>query len=435
MELIIAFAVFIVCMVTSLLLGISMIPALLIGLLAFLIVGKRRGFALKDMMDMSWQSIKNSIVVIEVMLIIGLITAVWRVSGTITVFVYYGMKVIVPPFFLLIAFLLSCILSYALGTSFGTAGTVGVIFMALARSGGINPVLTAGVIMSGIYFGDRCSPVASSANMVAGITETRIFDNVKLMMRTAFVPLLMTIAVYGVLSAMNPISHVDQSLIENFEGEFSLSPWSFVPAIIIIILPLLKVGVIQAMGASIVSGVLVACLVQKVSLLEVLKTCIIGYKAASGGLAAILNGGGLISMLEVAGILIISSSYSGIFSGTDMLMQLEDKISEACTKIGRFSVMLCMSTAMSVIFCNQTIATLMCCDLMKKPYLTGGGSKTELAIDMENSVILIACFIPWSIGCSVPLSFLGVGPEALPYAVYMYAVPIYYWFRKKYFTF
>ena len=79
-------------------------------------------------------------VVIEVMLIIGLVTAVWRVSGTITVFVYYGMKLIVPPLFLLITFLLSCLLSYALGTSFGTAGTVGVIFMTLARSGGVDPV-------------------------------------------------------------------------------------------------------------------------------------------------------------------------------------------------------------------------------------------------------------------------------------------------------
>ena len=67
------------------------------------------------------------------MAIIGFITAAWRVSGTITIFVYYGMKVITPPLFLMITFLLSCLLSYALGTSFGVAGTVGVIFMALAR--------------------------------------------------------------------------------------------------------------------------------------------------------------------------------------------------------------------------------------------------------------------------------------------------------------
>ena len=39
-------------------------------------------------------STRESLIVIQVMLIIGLITASWRISGTIPVFVYYGIKVI-----------------------------------------------------------------------------------------------------------------------------------------------------------------------------------------------------------------------------------------------------------------------------------------------------------------------------------------------------
>lgn len=435
MDLLIAFGIFIIFMVLSLIAGISTIPALFLGLVVFLAVGRRKGFSLKSMLDMIVGGIKNSLVVIEVMLIIGLITAVWRVSGTITVFVYYGMKIIVPPLFLLITFLLSCVLSYALGTSFGTAGTVGVIFMTLARSGGVDPVMTAGVIMSGIYFGDRCSPVSSSANLVAGVTGTKIFDNVKLMMKTAMVPLILATVIYGALSFFNPISHVDSSVISSFEEEFTLSLWSFLPAAIVIVLPLLKVDVIKAMGASIAAGVLVAYFVQKVHLLEVLKICIIGYEAPAPGLGSILDGGGLVSMAEVAVILVISSSYSGIFSGTDMLAQLQDKIFAACSRLGRFTIMIFMSIAAAAVFCNQTIATLMCADLMKKPYISGGGSKTELAIDMENSVILIACIIPWTIGCTIPLSFMDVGIGAMPYAFYMYAVPLYYWIRKRHFTF
>mgnify|MGYP003370064689 FL=1 len=435
MDLFIAFGIFIVFMVLSLIAGISTIPALLLGLLAFLTVGRRKGFSLKSMFYMSMDGIRNSLVVIEVMLIIGLITAVWRVSGTITIFVYYGMKIIVPPLFLLIAFFLSCLLSYALGTSFGTAGTVGVIFMTLARSGGVDPVITAGVIMSGIYFGDRCSPVSSSANLVAGITGTKVFDNVKLMMKTAMVPLLLTTVFYGVLSFFHPVSHMDDSVINAFEEEFTLSLWSFIPAVIVILLPILRADVIKAMGLSIAAGIIVACLIQKVSLPEVLKICIIGYEAPDGGLGSILDGGGLVSMAEVAAILIISSSYSGIFSGTDMLTQLQEKIVSACSRLGRFTIMIFMSIATAAVFCNQTIATLMCADLMKKPYLSAGGTHTELAIDMENSVILIACIIPWTIGCTIPLSFMEVGISALPYAFYMYAVPLYYWIRKGRFTF
>ena len=180
-----------------------------------------------------------------------------------------------------------------------------------------------------------------------------------------------------------------------------------------LVLPLLKVSVLKSMAASILSGVLVAWLVQDVPLLEVLKICVVGYQASGDGLGAILNGGGLVSMLEICVILLISSSYSGIFNRTGMLDSLQEKLASAC------------------IFCNQTIATLVCNDLLNKPYEESGATKTELAIDMENSVILIACLVPWCIGCSVPLSFFGVSAVCLPYAVYMYAVPLSWFFLKK----
>ena len=418
-------------MVSAIIFDFSMIIPLLVRLFAFMAVGKHRGYSISSMTKMGIEGGKDSLIVIEVMCVIGFVTAVWRVSGTITVFVYYGMKIITPNLFLIITFVLSCLLSYALGTSFGVAGTVGVIFMTLARSGGVNPVITAGVIMSGVYFGDRGSPVSSSANMVASVTKTKIYDNVKQMMKVAIVPLILTMIVYAILSFMNPISHVDEELVTSFENEFNLSPWAFVPAVFMLILPLLKVDVIMSMLASIVSGILVAVLVQGVPILEVLKICVFGYVAEAGSLGEILNGGGLVSMLEIVGILIISSCYSGIFSGTGMIDSLQERLNEMTTRVGRYAVMFVMSIASAMIFCNQTIATLICADLLEKSYLECGGSREEMALDMENTVILISCLVPWCIGCSVPLSFLGVGTNCLPFAVYMYLLPILYFFTKK----
>ena len=431
MDLLIAFCVFVGCMVAALISGTSMILALLAGLAAFAAVGLHRGYPLRKLCGMGIRGARESLIVIEVMCVIGFITAAWRVSGTITIFVYYGIKIITPSAFLIITFLLSCLLSYALGTSFGVAGTVGVIFMTLARSGGVDPLITAGVLMSGVYFGDRGSPVSSSANMVAGITGTKIFDNVRVMMRTAAVPLALCFVVYAVLSVRNPISHVDNALVSEFESAFNLSLWAFVPAVIMLLLPLLHVSVMISMGLSIAAGILVAWQVQGVPLLKVLQICVIGYQAEGNGLGRILNGGGLVSMLEIIGILLISCTYSGIFNGTGMLDSLQLRLERACTRIGRFPVMLILSLASAVVFCNQTISTLMCNDLLKKPYLDGGGSREELAIDMENSVILIACFIPWSIGCSVPLAFFGVDFRCLPYATFMYLMPLLYLFTKQ----
>lgn len=433
MGLLVAFLIFIACMIAALILDLSLILPLLAGLVLFAALGLKRGFPLKQLAVWSWGSVKDSLVVIEVMAIIGFITAAWRVSGTITVFVYYGMKVIVPPLFLLITYLLSALLSYAIGTSFGVAGTLGVIFMALARSGGVDPVLTAGVLLSGIYFGDRASPVSSSANMVAGITKTEVYDNVRLMMKSGILPLLLTAGIYTVLSLTHPISHVDPQILAAFEEEFSLSVWAFVPAVLMLALPLLKVGVILSISLSIVSAVLVAWLVQHVPLWEVVQVCFMGYHSGGEGLGAILDGGGLVSMLEIVGILIISCAYSGIFSGTDMLKEVQSLLIKGCGKLGRYAVTLIVGIATSVIFCNQTIATLMSNDLMTKPYLDTGGTRQELAIDMENTLIVIVGLIPWCIACSVPLTFFGVGISAVPYACYLYLVPVCYFFTKRFF--
>ncbi|MCQ2545407.1 MAG: sodium:proton antiporter [Clostridia bacterium] len=440
MGLIIAFIIFTGFMIVMLITGHSMVWALLVGLLLFTVLGLRVlkinedmgiGAGIIELAQNSWSSIKESLIVIEVMLIIGFITAAWRMSGTITVFVYYGMKIIVPPLFLVITFLLSCLLSYALGTSFGVAGTVGVIFMALARSGGVDPVITAGVVMSGIYFGDRGSPVSSSANMVAGVTKTDILENVRLMMKTAVLPFAITLAAYSAVSIMNPISHVDAGILQAFEDEFTLSPWAFVPAVLMLALPLFKVGVILSISISVLASVAVAFAVEKISILSICKILIFGYHSTGDGLAAILDGGGLVSMLEIVAILAISCAYSGIFNRTDMLADLLNLIEKCCTKAGRYATTFLVSLATCVVFCNQTIATLMCSDLLTKPYLNTGGSRQELAIDMENTVIIIVGLIPWCIACSVPLTFFGVGIGALPWAFYMYLVPLCYFFTKK----
>lgn len=426
-----AFGIFITAVLFCIKFKMSVIFALLVGMICFFLVGINLKFTFKQVLFMCFEGIGSTIAVIEVMCVIGLITAVWRASGTITVFAYYGTRLIIPELFLLITFFVTCLLSYALGTSFGVAGTVGVIFMTLAESGGVNPVITAGVIMSGVYFGDRCSPMSSGANMVSAMTGTDLYGNVRLMMKTSIAPMLITTAIYSVLSVTNPLEHVDEEIINAFASLFSLSAWSMIPAVIMLLLPLLKVNVIKSMAASVLSGIVIAMFVEGVSVQEVIEFAIFGYKTDGEGAGQILNGGGLLSMLEVIGILMVSGAYSGIFSGTKMFSQIEEKLENMCRDRGRYFVMLCMSIITSIVFSIQAIAAMMCMDLMRKPYQATGGTDKELAIDIENSVMMISCIIPWGVGCTVPLAFMGADMSALPYAVYMYLLPVVYLFTKS----
>lgn len=430
MDLIIGFIVFIGAMVWCIVTGYTMVIALFIGLIVFSVVGMRKGFGLREIVKMGAGGLKDALIVIEIMFIIGFITAVWRSAGTISFFVYYGIKMITPGVFLIITFALCCLLSYALGTSFGVAGTVGVIFIALARAGGVNELLTAGAVMSGIYFGDRGSPVSSSAILVATVTETDLLTNVKKMAKTAWLPLVLTLGIYSVLSFSNPIRTVDQSFLHSLESEFSLSLWAVIPALCMVVLPLLRVPVIYAMLASIASGSAVSLFCEDMPLQTLLHTLIFGY-VGEGGLGKILDGGGMLSMIEIVCIVSLSSTYSGIFTGTDMLGVLQEKILSLAQKIGRFATMVLMSYIFLGIFCNQTIASMICCDFLKKPYKELCATKEELAIDLENSVILLAGTVPWAIACTVPLGFMQVGSGAIFFSFYLYLVPICYGIQKK----
>lgn len=433
MPLLLAFITFITTMIICLATGHSIIIAMLVGLIAFTVAGHYNGYFYSDLKQMALNGIKESFLVLEIMFLIGFLTAVWRSSGTITFFVYYGISIITPALFIFISFLLCCFLSYILGTSFGVAGTLGVILMVLARSGNVNEAVIAGAIISGIYFGDRVSPVSSSAILVASITKTNLYNNVKLMFKTSAVPLIVITIIYAALSVLNPLKAVDTSILKALQTEFNLSFWVIIPAIFMLILPLFKINIVWVFITSILSGFVITLTVQDMSFLDVLHCCFLGYESDDGKLALILNGGGVISMISVCGVVLLSSAYSGIFKGTNMLDIIQDRLSILINKIGRFPSMLICSTLITCVFCNQTIASMMSRDLLDKPYEISGGNNLELAIDIENSSIVLCGLIPWAISCSVPLQMLEVNYAALPFAFLLYFIPIFYLFTKKIF--
>lgn len=132
---------------------------------------------------------------------------------------------------------------------------MGVICMTMAKAMGCNEILTGGAILSGVFFGDRCSPVSTSALLVSELTHTNIFDNIRLMVRTAIVPLILTCAFYGVCGTAFPAAEAGNlSLTESFSGVFHLGLIPILPAAVIMVLSLFRVQVRMAMLASIMTA-------------------------------------------------------------------------------------------------------------------------------------------------------------------------------------
>lgn len=138
--------------------NLSVLYALLVGYILFFCYALLKKHSFKEVMRMSLQGVYQIKVILLVLILVGIITATWRASGTIPFITYTSSHLIIPSLFILIVFLLNCVISVITGTSTGTAATIGIICMSLANMMGINEVLVGGAILSGVYFSDRSHP-------------------------------------------------------------------------------------------------------------------------------------------------------------------------------------------------------------------------------------------------------------------------------------
>jgi len=406
--------------------GINIVYPLFIGLLLLMLVSVKRGFKPGDVLNMALKGGKKSLLIIRIFVLIGAITAVWRASGTIAFIVYHGIELMSPKFFIVYAFILSCIVSFLLGTAFGTASTIGIVMMILAKSGNVDINLTAGAIIAGAYFGDRGSPMSSSAVLTASVTDTDLYTNIKNMLRTAIVPLAISIAIYTVFSIYNPLVFSDNNMLATISEAFNIHLAAILPAAAILILAAFRIDVKISMLVSIVLGMLLAYLLQGYSMLDIVKYALLGFNLENGGaFNDIIKGGGIMSMVKISLIVMISSAYSGIFEGTQMLKEIQKLLEFIANKYGLFVSMILSSLITASLGCTQALAILLTNQLIKDTYKKHNKDKYELAIDLENSAVVISPLIPWNIGGAVPAAMLTATVGFIPYAFYLYIIPLY----------
>ncbi len=432
MEVTVTLAVIFSFLMFSVYKGINIIYPLFTCLMAFIIIAYRRGFSPRELFKMILNGVKKSLMIISIILLIGAVTAVWRASGTVAYVVYYCIKFMNPNYFILYAFILTCIVSFLLGTSFGTVGTIGIILMVMVKGGGINTSIVAGAIIAGIFFGDRCSPMSSSANLVAAITDTNIYTNVKNMFVSSVVPFAVSIIIFGILSFLNPLNIGESEISAEIVKAFNLHWALILPALIMLILAVFKVEVRISMLFSIIIGVAVSIIIQKESMADMIRYIFSGYRRVGQGFFDdIIAGGGISSMLEVVVIILISFTLSRVFEEASLLKGAEKILLKLKGKIGMFATMIVTSVIGGSFGCSQTLATMLVYQLTKDMYAADSLDKYEHALDMEDTVIVISPLIPWSIAGAVPAAMLEVNSGYIIFACYLYLLPLFGLISKK----
>ena len=416
---IVTILLFSLSLIFCLLLKFSVINALIVGYIIFITYGLMKGYDFKVLIKKSFEGVLTVKNILLVFILIGMITALWRASGTIAYIVYMGSKLISPSILILLTFLLCSILSFLIGTSLGTAATMGIVCVSIGKTMGINPYYLGGAVLSGIYFGDRCSPMSTSALLITELTKTNLYTNIKLMLKTSIIPFIATCLFYLFLGLKTSTFSITIDATNIFKENYNLNTAVIIPAILIIILSLLKVNVKKTMLASIVISFIIAMFFQKESVISLINYCVYGFHHSNEKLNSMMKGGGVLSMLNVGLIVAISSSYSGIFKETKMLVILKEYLKEYSKKTSNYFIIFLSSIISGAIACNQSLGIILTHELCEELE-----DKENMAIILENTIVLLAGLIPWNIAMALPLKTIDIGLMSGLFAFYLYFLPL-----------
>ena len=403
--------------------GISLHIILYFVLIWVAINARLLGYTFGDIRHMMSDSISRSLSAIYVFLMIGMVIASFMKSGTVVALIYYGLDWITAQWFLPIGLILCAFMSLATGTSWGTVGTLGVVFIGIGTVLNIPLPLVAGMIISGATFGDKLSPISDTTNLAAMSTDTDLYEHIRSMLFTTIPTFIIVLVVFAYLGY-----GVEQTAsfaeIENIRGvlsaNFKLNPFiTFIPIIVLFVLSMKRYAPEVTMTASIIVASLIAVVYQDDSLTTVANALWENTKGNTGTkmIDDLLGRGGLYSMAWTLLLSIMAIAMGGILHSAGFLTILLKSIISKIKRAGSLVAATISTAVIGNLSMGETyIVIILNSQLYKKAYIDKGVKSSVLSRSVEEGSTLTTALIPWSTTSIFYVATMGV--ETLDYAPY-----------------
>lgn len=405
---------------------------MLIGTLFAAIIAMKIGYSWDEIQTSMFDGIYQSLQAIIILAIIGVLIGTWLLAGVVPSMIYYGLGILKPNIFLVATVIICSITSLATGTSWGTAGTIGIALMGIAKGLGVPAPIAAGAIISGAYFGDKMSPLSDTTNLAPVVAGTDVFTHIKYMLPSTMISYGITLALFlfigfnfkeGVtdLTAINAIR-------DGIASSFAISPLLLIPPLAVIISIAFKVPAIPGITLGIIIGSLMAIFMQGANLGDLLAASYSGFASNTGVemIDELLTAGGLMDMMYSISLTIIAMMFGGIMEKTGQLEVIVNTILKRIKSIGG----LVTTTILTCIFSNMTmpeqyISIVVPGRMYAPSYGERGLHPKMLSNVLESSGTLTSVLIPWNTCGAFFYSILGI--SALEYgkwAFFNYLTPI-----------
>lgn len=375
------------------------------------------------------KAIDSAMPAILIIFIVGSLIASWIMSGIVPMFIYYGLQIINPSYFLLVACLLCCIISVAIGSSWSTAGTIGVALMGIGGTLGVPMGMTAGAVISGAYFGDKMSPMSDTTNLAPAMVGTDVITHIKHMIYTSGPAILITLILYLIMGMFYAGGSIDSPAIDEVKvvilENFNVSPLLLLVPLTVLTLvirgvtsmPALIVGLLLAVLAipifqwQLLSSLLGGEVTLTGAYSLIISTLANGFviETGNGSIDRLFSRGGMISMTEVNLLAIAAMVFGGIMEVSGMLSRLTDVILKAVRNVGSLvaaTLATCIFT--NITAANQTMAIVVPARMFIKSFKDFNLHSKNLSRCIEDGGTVTAPLVPWNTNAVYMTGVLGV---------------------------
>ncbi len=379
------------------------------------LIALRTGVSWKDLEKGGIEGITTGLKAIVILLVIGMIIGAWMLAGVVPAMVYYGLMLLNPSIFLIAICLIACVTSLATGSSWTTAGTVGVAGMGIAVGMGIPLGLAAGAIVSGAYFGDKMSPLSDTTNLAPAVTGVDLFDHIRHMVYTVTPSLIISLILFGVIGATlgGGAANVDEVnlIMSTLRDNFTINPLLLLPAVLVIAMVIFRIPALPGLIGGVFLGGLFAFIFQGAGLADIVGAVHYGFEGATGVEVVddILSRGGLDSMLWTISLVLCALFFGGIMEKARMLEVIVDKILTVAKSTGS----LVLSAVLTCIFVNfvtadQYLAIVLPGRMYTPAFKERKLHPKNLSRIVEDAGTMTSALVPWGTCGAFMAAALGV---------------------------
>ena len=353
------------------------------------------------------------------MFMISITLPVLMSSGTLPTLIFHVSGWMVGHNLLISAFWVSLMLSMVLGSAIGTLTILLPLFSSIAIQSGMNYPLLIGALISGIYIGDRCSPISSALHLLSELTETDYRKNVKSLITSALIPFVLTSILFLTIGSESKITTQMVSEITKLNLKFDISLWRILPLALMLALIIIRQPIARVLGI-----VFLICstmtLVQGIEFYSLFEYLIQGYENMD---FTYIRTSGFKQMINVILVILLSGILNSYLEADSLINPM---ISPFTTHIkskrhllfntGLLSMILCMIT------CSQAMTSIITGKYLSPYFDKHHIPKEYLVMACSNTGLSIVAMIPWNVN-GIMISELS-GIKTLDYFGYSYFILI-----------